>query len=299
MDMALTPEEQFEVFGTDKMAEDAEEARHRYGQTDAGQRSKLRISVDTKDDWLTIKAEADADIQGFAELLRAGVLATWTAAMDLAEAHRQHLIRWFNHRGYPAHRGLAELNGSGLPGTSRPTTRSRRASPGTCTTRSWPTPLIGARPVEPLPRGPRREDQRQLADAYDLGGEVTGGAGPGASWVVGYLAVPLLEGDPASPSGPGASRGSGAARRRRPGSAPDGLNRSRPGPGAAAGSRSATATTTRSSARALLDQSWPATSTSSVVTLGTEYQQAAGLLTIRLRNGAGWPARRTRCSAPR
>ena len=29
--------------------------------------------------------------------------------MDLAEAHRQHLIHWFYDCGYPAHRGLAEL----------------------------------------------------------------------------------------------------------------------------------------------------------------------------------------------
>ncbi len=32
-----------------------------------------------------------------------------TVAMDLAEAHRQHLIRWFYDCGYDMHRGLAEL----------------------------------------------------------------------------------------------------------------------------------------------------------------------------------------------
>jgi predicted ATP-grasp superfamily ATP-dependent carboligase len=29
--------------------------------------------------------------------------------MDLAEAHRQHLVRWFYDCGYDMHRGLAEL----------------------------------------------------------------------------------------------------------------------------------------------------------------------------------------------
>jgi MerR family transcriptional regulator, thiopeptide resistance regulator len=32
-----------------------------------------------------------------------------TVAMDLAEAHRQHISRWFYDCGYQMHRGLAEL----------------------------------------------------------------------------------------------------------------------------------------------------------------------------------------------
>ena len=72
MGMALTPEEQFEVFGTDKMAEYTEEARQRWGDTDAWQESQRRSAAYTKEDWITIKAEADANIQGFADLMRAG-----------------------------------------------------------------------------------------------------------------------------------------------------------------------------------------------------------------------------------
>ncbi len=109
MGMALTPEEQFEVFGTDKMAEYTEEARQRWGDTEAWQESQRRSAAYTKEDWITIKAEADANIEDFAELVRAGAPATGTAAMDLAEAHRRHLIRWFYDCGYGAHRGLAEL----------------------------------------------------------------------------------------------------------------------------------------------------------------------------------------------
>jgi DNA-binding transcriptional MerR regulator len=109
MGMALTPEEQFEVFGTDKMAEYTEEAWQRWGDTEAWQESRRRTAAYAKEDWITIKAEADANIQGFAELVRAGQAATGTAAMELAEAHRQHLIRWFYDCSYGAHRGLAEL----------------------------------------------------------------------------------------------------------------------------------------------------------------------------------------------
>ena len=109
MGIALTPEEQFEIFGTDKFAEYAEEAEQRWGDTDAWKESGRRTAAYTKEDWITIKAEADASIAGFADAIRAGEPATGTVAMDLAEAHRQHLIRWFYDCGYDMHRGLAEL----------------------------------------------------------------------------------------------------------------------------------------------------------------------------------------------
>ena len=63
----------------------------------------------TKEDWITIKAQADANIAGFAEAMRAGEPATGTVAMDLAEEHRQHISRWFYDCGYDQHRGLAEM----------------------------------------------------------------------------------------------------------------------------------------------------------------------------------------------
>jgi MerR family transcriptional regulator, thiopeptide resistance regulator len=109
MGMALTPEEQFEIFGTDQMAAHAEEARQRWGDSQAWQESQRRSASYTKADWVTIKAEADENIRGFAAAIQAGEPATGTVAMDLAEAHRQHLSRWFYDCGYDQHRGLAEL----------------------------------------------------------------------------------------------------------------------------------------------------------------------------------------------
>jgi hypothetical protein len=109
MGMSLTPEEQFEIFGTDRMDEYAAEAEEKWGDTDAWRESRRRTAAYSKQDWITIKAEADANIAGFAEAIRAGEPASGAAAMDLAEAHRQHLIRWFYDCGYGMHRGLAEL----------------------------------------------------------------------------------------------------------------------------------------------------------------------------------------------
>ncbi len=53
--------------------------------------------------------EADAIISGFADAIRSGEGPAGTAAMDLAEAHRQHLSRWFYDCDYAMHRGLGEL----------------------------------------------------------------------------------------------------------------------------------------------------------------------------------------------
>ena len=109
MGISLTPEEQFEIFGTDKLAQYTEEAKQRWGDTDAWKQSERKTAAYTKEDWIAIKSEADANITGFAEAMRAGEPATGTVAMDLAEAHRQHLARWFYDCNYQMHRGLAEL----------------------------------------------------------------------------------------------------------------------------------------------------------------------------------------------
>ncbi len=109
MGISLTPGEQLEIFGTDRLEEHAAEAEQRWGDTDAWQESRRRTAAYTEQDWMTIKAEADANIAGFAGAIRAGEPADGTVAMDLAEEHRQHLRRWFYDCGYEMHRGLAEL----------------------------------------------------------------------------------------------------------------------------------------------------------------------------------------------
>jgi len=114
MGVSLTPEEQFEVFGENasKVFADGEyavEAKQRWGETEAWQESNRRTAAYTKQDWIEIKAEADANIAAFAAALRAGEPVDSLTVMDLAEAHRQHLSRWFYDCGYPMHRGLADM----------------------------------------------------------------------------------------------------------------------------------------------------------------------------------------------
>ena len=110
MGISLTPDEQLEVFGTDKAGgEWADEAEQRWGETDAYQQSRRRAASYAKDDWARIKAEADTGIHDFAAALRAGLPADGSAAMDLAERHRQHISRYFYDCGYPVHRGLADM----------------------------------------------------------------------------------------------------------------------------------------------------------------------------------------------
>jgi DNA-binding transcriptional MerR regulator len=89
--------------------EHAQEAEQRWGETAAWKQSQRRTAAYTRDDWITIKGEADANIRDFADALRAGQRATGEVAKDLAEAHRQHISRWFYDCGFQMHRSLAEM----------------------------------------------------------------------------------------------------------------------------------------------------------------------------------------------
>lgn len=109
MGISLTPEEQFEIFGTDRLAEHAEEAGQRWGDTAAWKESQRRTAAYTKEDWIAIKAEADANVERFAAAMRVGEPATGPVATELAEAYRLHLSRWFYDCSHEMHRGIAEL----------------------------------------------------------------------------------------------------------------------------------------------------------------------------------------------
>jgi DNA-binding transcriptional MerR regulator len=110
MGMALTPEEQFEVFGTDKVGgEWADEARERWGETDEFRESQRRTAGYSKQDWVRLKDEADAGLRQFRDLMVSGAPADGPEARDLAEQHRQYISRWFYDCGYEMHRCLAEL----------------------------------------------------------------------------------------------------------------------------------------------------------------------------------------------
>jgi hypothetical protein len=126
MGISLTPEERFEVFGEQDPGRYADEARERWGETDAYRQSHQRTSTYTKEDWQTIKAvSGDIDMR-FAAALREGAPADSPRAMDVAEEHRQNITRWFYDCGYDMHRGLADM----YPADERFTQRYEEIAPG-------------------------------------------------------------------------------------------------------------------------------------------------------------------------
>lgn len=111
MGISLTPEEQFELFGGN-FDDDQTEAEQRWGDTQVWSQSERRSVAYTRQDWATIKKQSEENVHEFARALRAGEAASGTVATGLAEAHRQHISRWFYDCQYDTHRGLAEMYAS-------------------------------------------------------------------------------------------------------------------------------------------------------------------------------------------
>jgi hypothetical protein len=110
MGIQLTPEERFEVFGDFRPEDYAEEAEQRWGDTEAYYRqSQQRVAAYTKEGWLKIKAEEEQVRANLAAAFAAGSAPDSEKAMAAAEAHRQHISRWFYECSYEIHRGLGEM----------------------------------------------------------------------------------------------------------------------------------------------------------------------------------------------
>jgi DNA-binding transcriptional MerR regulator len=86
-----------------------DEARQRWGNTDAYQVSMRRTKRYTKEDWSKIKSEGDALMSALAQMLEAGRRPDEDEVADLAEQHRQHIGRWFYPCTHGAHAALAEM----------------------------------------------------------------------------------------------------------------------------------------------------------------------------------------------
>ena len=107
---SLTPEELFEVFGSWAAREGyAEEAEQRWGDTEAWQQGRERMSKYRKEDLLRMQAEIGKWVQRLRTLMQAGASPRSEEAMDLAEEHRRHLDRWWFDCGHEFHTQLTEL----------------------------------------------------------------------------------------------------------------------------------------------------------------------------------------------
>jgi MerR family transcriptional regulator, thiopeptide resistance regulator len=104
---AMTKEEMFEVFGDFDVETHEEEARQRWGNTDAFKESTKRAKKYGKEDWQRIKAEGEEILDAFAAAMDGGTPAA--DAAEVAERHRQHISRWFYECSKKMHSGLGQM----------------------------------------------------------------------------------------------------------------------------------------------------------------------------------------------
>jgi DNA-binding transcriptional MerR regulator len=109
MDIRLTPEERFEVFGQFRPEDHAGEAERRWGETDSYKESNRRVSNYKKEDWQRLKAEEEEIRNRLAAAFESGLAPDSEEAMTAAEAHRQHISRWFYECSHEMHRGLTDM----------------------------------------------------------------------------------------------------------------------------------------------------------------------------------------------
>jgi len=105
----MSAKESLGVFGDFDPAEYEAEAEERWGESDAYKQSAQRTSRYTKQDWESIKGEADGINQRFLALMAAGTPAESEAAGDVAEEHRAHITKWFYDCSKEIHAGLGQM----------------------------------------------------------------------------------------------------------------------------------------------------------------------------------------------
>ncbi len=109
MGIGLDPSEIREVFGDEDPTQHGEQARSRWGDTDAWAQSQARTSSYGKADWLCVQAEGEDVERRFAQALAAGLPADAPEVRAIAEEHRQSISRNFFECSPQLHSSLADL----------------------------------------------------------------------------------------------------------------------------------------------------------------------------------------------
>ncbi len=112
MNLRITREEQFEIFGPDYASTHesyAAEAEERWGGTEAWKQSQARTSQYSKEDWVRIKQEMDDLNRRLGAAFEAGEPADGEVATDLAEEHRQQITGRYYDCSLEMHRNLGEM----------------------------------------------------------------------------------------------------------------------------------------------------------------------------------------------
>ena len=107
--LRLTAEEMREVFGDFDPSEHEAEVEARWGDTDAYRESRRRTAQYDKAQWQAIRDEAGSVTMDFAAAQARGAPPDSPEVMDIAERHRQHIVRWFYDCSHEMHRGLGDM----------------------------------------------------------------------------------------------------------------------------------------------------------------------------------------------
>ena len=107
MSTKLTAYEKQEIFGSFDPDVHNEEVKSRWGNTDAYKQSAKKTANYTKEDFAQMNLESDFIVQTFKNLMEKGTLPESEYAKEAAEAHRQHITKWFYDCTYEIHSNLA------------------------------------------------------------------------------------------------------------------------------------------------------------------------------------------------
>ncbi len=102
----MNPRELFDGFDPSAYEE---EARQRWGHTEAYRESSRRAAQYTREDWQRVKAEVDEIMQRLAAAKAEGLAPDAAEVLGLAERHRLHIDRWFYPCSHDMHANLAAM----------------------------------------------------------------------------------------------------------------------------------------------------------------------------------------------
>jgi MerR family transcriptional regulator, thiopeptide resistance regulator len=105
--LTLTPEERLEVFGSNRLVDNAEQIIDRWGDNARFSQQRERVAKYTREDWLALRAEQTDIHKRIAAAMTAGTPADAPEVLALAEEHRRHLHRWFHDCDHGTHAELA------------------------------------------------------------------------------------------------------------------------------------------------------------------------------------------------
>jgi DNA-binding transcriptional MerR regulator len=105
----MTEEELFAAFGDFDPAAHEDEARERWGHTEAFAEAQRRTRTYSKDDWLRYRREAEEVNAALAALMDAGVPPDDRRTLAAAERHRLLIDRWFYSCTVRMHAALCEM----------------------------------------------------------------------------------------------------------------------------------------------------------------------------------------------